>query len=191
MRQGEILALRWHDINLDTRGLQVRHSLRLQGGAFVFSEPKTKYGKRKIILNPEMVDLLRAHRKRQLSERLVAGAAWNDQNLVFCNEVGQPLDGISLYRWAFKRILRNADLPDIRFHDLRHTAATLLPLTNLSPKVVSEMLGHASIGITLDTYSHVQPSMQEDAAAAMRSMLWGIPSQAEPASGERAGGRTE
>jgi integrase len=191
MRQGELLALHWHDLDLDAGTLQVRFSVRLQQGSFVFSEPKTKHGKRKIILSPEVVEVLRAHRVCQLQERLVAGTAWTDQDLVFCNESGAPLDGILVYRWPFRRVLHKAGLPQIRFHDLRHTAATLMLLTGVPAKVVSEMLGHATVAITLDTYSHVQPSMQENATAAMRSVLWGSRGGAPASGGANGGGNAK
>ena len=173
MRQGEILALHWNDLDLDQGVLQVRYSVRREGGRFVFTEPKTKHGKRKILLSPEVIEVLRSHRVRQLAERLTAGPAWADLDLIFCNECGHPLHCGNVGRLWFHKIIAKADLPRIRFHDLRHTAATLMLLTGVPTKVVSEMLGHATVAITLDTYSHVLPSMQENATAAMRSVLWG------------------
>jgi len=146
MRQGEILALHWNDLELDQGVLQVRYSVRREGGRFVFTEPKTKHGKRKILLSPEVLEALRSHRVRQLAERLTAGPAWADLDLVFCNECGHPLHCGNVGRFWFHKVIA---------------------------KAVSEMLGHASIAITLDTYSHVLPSMQENATAAMRSVLWG------------------
>lgn len=117
---------------------------------------------------------LHRHQARQLEERRVVGAAWEDRELVFCSHTGTPLIARNVVR-AFKSLLDKAALPDVRFHDLRHTCATLLLIARVNPKVVSEMLGHASVAITLDIYSHVIPDMQQDAAATMASLLTGSP----------------
>jgi integrase len=111
------------------------------------------------------------HRSRQEQERLAGGDIWQDLDLVFCDSVGGPLHGISLYRHQFIPLMRRAGVPLIRFHDLRHTSATLLLLEGVPVKVVSEMLGHASISITLDLYAHVLPDMQRDAARMMQRLL--------------------
>ena len=96
---------------------------------------------------------------------------WRENGLIFASEIGEPLDRHYITKHRFKPLLKRAGLPEIRFHDLRHTCATLLLSENVNPKVVSEMLGHASIAITLDTYSHVLPNMQESAAKAMEDAL--------------------
>ncbi len=101
------------------------------------------------------------------------GAAWEDNGLVFANEVGQPLDGTAVLRRSFYPLLERSDLPRIRFHDLRHTAATLLLGQGVHPKIVSEMLGHSQIAITLDLYSHVTPTMQRQAVEALEAALSG------------------
>jgi integrase len=173
MRQGELLALRWRDVDLEAATLQVRFSLRRQHDGFACTEPKTRQSRRKIVLSPPVVDALRAHRTRQAAERADAGPQWSEQHLVFCSATGGLLDGTNLTRTPFRALLKGAGLPAMRFHDLRHTAATLMLLKGVPTKIVSEMLGHASVAITSDTYSHVLPSMQEDAAAAMASVLWG------------------
>jgi integrase len=116
--------------------------------------------------------MLHRHQARQLAERDHVGAHWRELDLVFCNQTGGPLFARNLYR-SFQRLLEQAALPRVRFHDLRHTAATLLLSARVNPKVVSEMLGHATVAITLDIYSHVLPDMQQDAAAAMRNLLFG------------------
>jgi integrase len=121
---------------------------------------------------PEAVAALRAHRARQLEERLVVGAAWENRDLVFCTETGAPLNGISILRYSFYPLLKHAGIPKVRFHDLRHTTATLLLREGVHPKIVAELLGHASISITLDTYSHVLPDMMRHAAAAMGRALY-------------------
>src|SRR5260370_4752659 len=167
MRQGELLALRWRDADLDAGHVQVRSSVRKRPGRFIFTDPKTEHGRRKVALTALAIQALLQHRARQQLEQLAAGPAWSDGDLVFCNELGQPLIGINVTRHQYIPILKRAGLPLIRFHDLRHTAATLLLLQGVHPKIVSEILGHASITITLDLYSHVLPAMQKDATAAM------------------------
>jgi integrase len=119
------------------------------------------------------IDALRCHRVKQHAERLALGPAWQDMDLVFPNVLGGPMFPSNLIYNSFKPLLRRAALPPIRFHDLRHTAATLLLLQGVHPKVVSEMLGHASISITLDLYSHVWPTMQKDAVRRLDDLLSG------------------
>lgn len=174
MRQGELLALRYRDVDLDGGSLQVRYTLqKLVGGGWAFGEPKTARSRRRITLPETAIAALKEHRRRQLAERLAAGPIWQDggRGLVFVNPDGQPIDGIHLLRYRFLPILRQAGLPRIRFHELRHTAATLLLLQGINPKIVSELLGHSSVAITLDLYSHVLPDMQQQAAAAMDMVL--------------------
>jgi integrase len=173
MRQGELLGLRWDDVDLDGAKLAVRQSLQRQReGGLVFIEPKTARSRRTVLLSRLAVTALREHRRRQLADRLATGPAWEDRGLVFANATGGPLDP-SHQTHVFKDALRLAGLPAIRFHDLRHTAATLLLAQGVHPKVVSEMLGHTTITLTLDTYSHLVPVMHEQAAAAMDAMLSG------------------
>jgi integrase len=173
MRLGELLALRWKDVDLERDVLRVTATLkRDKEDQWVWTEPKTRRSRRQIALSPVAVAALRAHRARQREERLKVGAAWSDYGLVFCTEAGTPLYGGNVYR-AFKRLQARAGLPEIRFHDLRHTCATMLLAGRVNPKVVSEMLGHASVAITLDIYSHVLPDMQQDAAVVMGSLLTG------------------
>jgi integrase len=171
MRQGELLGLRWSDVDLDGARLTIRRSLQRQREAgLVFIEPKTSRSRRPIVLSQRAVTALRDHRKRQVQTRLAAGPRWQDQDLVFSVGDGGPLDP-SYQTAIFKEALRTAGLPPIRFHDLRHTAATLLLTKGVHPKVVSEMLGHATITLTLDTYSHLVPAMHGQAAAAMDDLL--------------------
>jgi integrase len=174
MRQGELLGLRWRDVDLDRGSLQVRTTLqKVRGQGLVFVEPKTSTSRRTITLSPSAVGALRQHRTRQLAERMACGPVWQDGDLVFPDPLGRPMDGIHLLRYEFVPLLKHAGLPAVRFHDLRHTAATLLLLQGVHPKVVQEMLGHATISITLDTYSHVLPNMHRDASMALEQMLWG------------------
>jgi integrase len=117
------------------------------------------------------VDALRAHLERQLAEIERAGDLYQDQGLIFPSQVGTPMNAKNLVDRSFKLLLELAGLPPIRFHDLRHTCATLLLSKNINPKIVSEMLGHTTVAITLDTYSHVLPNMQDHAATAMEDVL--------------------
>lgn len=182
MRQGELLALRWRDVDLEAGTLHLRGTLiYLAREGHRIGPPKTARSRRRLDLDPVAVGALRRHKARQAEERLAAGAwVWGHPShgapapdLVFTNEIGWPLDGGRLLRAYFRPLLERAGLPIIRFHDLRHIAATLMLLQGVSPKVASERLGHSSVGITLDRYSHVLPGMQADAAAAVSRALFG------------------
>jgi integrase len=172
MRQGELLALKWQDVELEAATLRVRATLQYTPAGFVFAEPKTAKSRRIVALPKTAVDALRRRRAQQATERTGAG---DDLNLVFPNTAGHPMDGKDLLRHRFRPLLQKAGLPPIRFHDLRHTAATLLLERGINPKIVSEMLGHADISITLGIYSHVTPHMQQQAAAAMDAALGDTP----------------
>ncbi|CCF84139.1 tyrosine-type recombinase/integrase [Nitrolancea hollandica] len=171
MRAGELYGLRWGDIDLSAGRLSVRRALQRQRDkGLVFVTPKTARSRRTIILSKWAVSMLREHRTRQLEQRLAAGPLWQDGDVVFCRAAGNPLDP-STETGTFSETLKRAGLPHIRFHDLRHTAATLLLAQGTHPKVVSEMLGHSSIALTLDTYSHLVPALHEQAAATMDSLF--------------------
>lgn len=170
-RQGELLAIRWRDADLDAGTLQVRGSLQRQPEGLAIVEPKTPGSRRQIALTRNAVEALRRHRVAQAKERLALGAAWEDNDFVFANEVGRPMDVRNLMRRSFLPLLKEAGLPRIRFHDLRHTAATLLMGQSVHAKVVAEMLGHSRISTTLDLYSHVTPTMQRQAAEALDRVL--------------------
>lgn len=176
MRIGELLALQWRDVDLDADVLQVRKTLRhhRKGGGWTMAEPNSKRSRRRIALSTTAVAALRAHRARQATERLALVPAWEDHDLVFPASTGMPMRANNLRRRSFRPLLAAAKLPPkTRLHDRRHTAATLLLLQNVHVKVVSEMLGHSSVALTLDTYSHVMPTMQQTAAQAMDSLLKG------------------
>jgi len=162
LRQGEILALRWQDVDLERGTITVIRSLR---GADT-GGPKSKTSRRSVVLFDETVDALRDHRTRQLQERLRVGTMWEDGDLVFPNEFGR-FQSPQRLRDRLKAILEGAGLPRIRFHDLRHSAATNWLKGNMHPKVASERLGHASVAITLDLYSHVTLGMQREAVDAI------------------------
>ena len=168
MRPGELLALKWDDVDLEAGVLSINRTLSMAGE---FAPPKTAKSRRRIQLTTGSAAALKAHRKRQLEERLRLTSLWQDQDLVFPSTVGTPLNHRNLSR-AFKDLLRRAELPEsTRLYDLRHTCATLLLSRNVHPKYVQELLGHASITLTLDTYSHVLPGMEGAAASAMEEAL--------------------
>jgi integrase len=142
----------------------------MTGHGFVEGEPKTARGKRTIMLPQFAVETLRRHHVSQLERRLAVGTAWVDRDLVFPDEHGDFLVPVTLLR-HFRRLLKELGFPLIRFHDLRHSAATLLLSMGVPAKVVQELLGHSTISITMDVYSHVLPSMQRDAMEKMDNFL--------------------
>jgi integrase len=176
LREGELLALRWEDVDLeaDRPAVLVRRTLtRGEEGRGWVVGASTKSGKgRRVRLTQHAASTLKDHRKRQLEERMRLAGLWQDQGLVFPNETGSLFNPSNLRNRSFKRIkARSGVREDLRFHDLRHTCATLLLGEGVNAKVVSEMLGHASITITLNIYSHVLPDMQDSAADAMEAAL--------------------
>ena len=172
LRSGEALGLRWDGVDVIEARLRVTQALQRQRGAgLVFVEPKTASSRRMVHASSRAIAALREHRRVQIEERLAAGPAWDDMGLVFCNEIGHPLDPSFVGR-QFHLALAKAGLPRLRVHDLRHTAATLLFERGVHPKVVQEMLGHSTIALTLDTYSHVTPALHREAATQM-DLLFG------------------
>lgn len=170
MREGELLGLRWRDVELAHGRLRVRHSLARIDGRLVLTEPKTTRSKRTIVLAGVAQEALRARRRLQLEERLRAGAEWVDMDYVFATTLGKPLDGVNVLH-AFQRHLARAGVPRRRFHDLRHSAATLLLVEGASPVQVMHLLGHSSISLTLGTYSHIVPHLEDDTASKMDDAL--------------------
>jgi len=171
MRQGELLALKWDDVDLERGVLRVRRTLTHANKSFVLGEPKTKNSRRTIRLTTGAVNALRMHLSRQLEEIEYMGSLYQPGGLIFATETGTIINPSNLRNRSFKPLLKGAGLPPIRFHDLRHTCATLLLSNDVNAKVVSEMLGHSSIRITLDIYSHLMPDMQEKAAKALEKAL--------------------
>jgi integrase len=159
------------DIDLSERTISVNRTLSAAKGGPVFGPPKTSRSRRKIFLSLKSVEALRRHRERQATEKEVLGNRWHDEDLVFCSVVGTPLSRHNLGSRSFKPLLQRANLPNIRFHELRHTCATLLLSKNVHPKLVQELLGHASISTTLDTYSHVLCGMSRVVAETMDNIL--------------------
>jgi integrase len=170
LRVGELLGLKWEDLELDAVTLRVRRTRSQARSGPTFTAPKNGKG-RSIKLTQWAVEALKVHKAGQNAERLKAGNLWRDNDLVFCTHIGKPLDFRNLATASFKPLLEKAGLPDIRFHDLRHTCATLLLSRGHHPKLVQELLGHASVAITLDRYSHVLPGMGDQTAAAMEAAL--------------------
>jgi integrase len=171
LRRGELLGLRWDDADLNRGTLRVGRALVREGGRHVVGETKTKRGRRRVNLTPRTVATLKAHRRRQLEHRVRLANLYEDYGLIFASENGTPLNPENLVKRSFKPLLRKAGLPEIRFHDLRHTCATLLLGRGVHPKIVQELLGHDTIAMTLDTYSHYLPSMGDQASGAMGDAL--------------------
>lgn len=171
LRIGEAIGLRWQDLDEHNGRLSIQRALqRQEGNGLVFVEPKSRQSRRTIHLSRLAQDALRRHRQMQAAEQLAAGPEWQEHGLIFTTTVGRPLDPNHVYV-SFQRALRRAGLPHIRLHDLRHTAATLLLADGVHPKLVQEMLGHSSITLTLDTYSHVTPALHAEVAARMDALL--------------------
>jgi integrase len=173
MRRGELLGLKWSDIDLENATVSVRRTLtRTDNGRRVtLGDPKTKRSRRTIRLTPQAVEALRVHLEKQLQEMEALGDRYGDQGLVFTTKAGTLINPSNLRQRSLMPLLKRAGLPHIRFHDLRHTCATLLLSKNVHPKFVQELLGHATIAITLDTYSHVLPGMGDQTARAMHDAL--------------------
>jgi integrase len=173
MRRGEILALKWQDIDFDQNTLQVRRIFtRSKGHRYVLAEPKTEKSRRSVILPSITVGLLKQHRMSQQQVKSEAGEYWQANDLVFCTALGTPLNPNKVLE-RFETVLKKAGLPHIRFHDLRHSAATMLLAMGVHPKVVQELLGHNQISMTMDIYSHVLPTMQKEAMGMMNDALQG------------------
>ena len=160
MRKGELLALRWRDVDLESGSLLVSGTLVRIEGDYRIEPPKSASGRRRIPLPPLAVEVLRAHRQRQLEQRLQAGPAWRDLDLVFCRPDGYYLNERSVLRW-YHELLERAGLPRHRFHDLRHTAATAGLTSGASLREISALLGHSRPSMTLDIYTHAVPGADE------------------------------
>ncbi len=170
MRQGEILGLRWKDIDFENNSLSIVQTLSHDGKSFN-SQAKTKTSLRSIILPNETLKILKDHQNMVLLEKQQNDILYIDNNLVVCTNIGTPCLPRNILR-TFYSLIKKAELPRIRFHDLRHTHATLLLKQGVNPKIVAERLGHSNIKITLETYSHVLPSMQTDSANKINKLLF-------------------
>lgn len=172
LRLGEGLGLRWDDVDLEARTLTVRKALQKVDSEFKLVEPKSDQSRRTLILPDFVVSSLRQHRATQNRERLASGSEWSDWNLVFTTAAGRPLDDSNVHH-AFRRLLDSAGLRSLRLHDLRHGCASLLLAKGVSPRVVMETLGHSQISLTMNTYAHVMPALQREAAEKMDEVLSG------------------
>ena len=171
LRRGEALALRWRNVDLLGSELQVvETAFKLGDGTYVVKEPKTPHSCRPVSLPPSLTLLLREYRADQQKYSEELGKRLRDDDFVFSCTDGSPLDPNTVTR-TFSKITKKAGLPHVRLHDLRHAHATLMLKAGVHPKIVSERLGHANIGITLDTYSHVLPGLQEAAAERFDKLL--------------------
>jgi len=170
LRLGEALGVQWRDVDLAKGELRVRQALQRQGNELKFVEPKSERSRRLVSLPAFAIEALKSHQSAQQGEQLLAGSKWVESGLVFTSTIGTPLDERNVRR-VFKALLKDADLPPMRLHDLRHTTATLLLAQGVHPRVVMETLGHSQISLTLDTYSHVLPGLQADAAKRMQEAL--------------------
>ena len=172
MRRGEGLALHWADVHLDEGYADVKYTLEYsKGGTYTFAPPKTERSRRRVPLNATAISALRRHRAQQLQQRLAMGEAWCDEDLVFTNTIGRPLRGNHILQRQFAPLLKQAGLPAIRLHDLRHSTASLLAHQGVHVTTVSRLLGHSSTSMTLDIYSHVFPDAQRDATAALDRLV--------------------
>jgi integrase len=170
LRRGEVLGLRWRDVDLDEGRLVVEQTLVAPRYVLAFSEPKTAQGRRSVDLDPETVSVLRAHRAQQARERLAFGRDYADSELVFRREDGTPVKP-ALFSEAFKTVAGRAGLLPIRLHDLRHTQVALLARAGVPAKVISERLGHHSAGFTLDNYGGTFPSQHREAAERFAALV--------------------
>ncbi|MDI6872498.1 MAG: tyrosine-type recombinase/integrase [Bacillota bacterium] len=171
LRRGELLGLRWQDVDLDVGTASVVMAMKRSG----LGSTKTRGSVRQIALSPSLVQALREHRAIQDEERKLWGPEWQEHGLVFTGDAGRPISPRNLVR-QFKLLLKKAGLPNsVRFHDLRHTHATLLFRKGVHPKAVQERLGHSSITVTMDTYSHILPTIQREAAVTADEALFGTP----------------
>lgn len=178
LRQGEILGLRWEDVDLERRTVTVRKQLQRIDRVPQLVDLKTRQSRRTINLPAPLVQQLRAHRAQQAQERLQLGQDWHDWGLVFCSTIGTPLEPRNLVR-LFKAHLQRAGLPDVRFHDLRHSCASFLIAQGVNPRIVMETLGHSQIGLTMNTYAHVFLDAQRQAAEAMERLFPGTEASAD------------
>ena len=175
LRQGEALGLRWPDVDLDAGTVTIQRSLQRFDGEWCFPEPKTTRSRRTVPLPGPVITALREHRARQHQERLRLGPAWQGQtwgDLVFADEAGGPLSGFHVSR-RFKALLAVAGLPEMRYHDLRHGAASLMAAQGVPARVAMEILGHSQISTTMNIYAHVAPELGRDAADRIGAALWG------------------
>jgi integrase len=170
MRQGELLGLRWDDVDLDACVLHVRHQMQRIGGKLVLTQPKTERSRRTIALPELVIEALRWHRTVQLRERLLAGSRWQENRLIFSSGIGTGMDG-SYIAHQFGKIIKDAGLRRVRFHDLRHGCAALLIHEGVDLRGIMDLLGHSSIAVTGDIYGHMSHERRRVIAGVMDHAL--------------------
>jgi integrase len=170
LRQGELLGLRWQDVDLEAGTLRIEQTIKAVRNKLVIQSPKTRRSRRTLPLPPYVVEHLHRHRVRQLEEQLLAGKRWQEHDLVFASSVGTPIQPRNLLR-AFHQLLAHAGLPRMRFHDLRHSCATLLAAQGVPPRVAMEILGHANISTTMNIYTQVLDDSTRQALFGMGTLL--------------------
>lgn len=172
MRLGEILALRWKDVDLERKVLRVTATLSYLGGEFTFPQPKTYRARRSLDLPVFVIEYLRRRRSTQSEQKMRVRDVWSDYGVVLSDEIGEPLAPWSVSA-DFRRLISELELPRTRFHDLRHAHATQLLAAGEHPKIVSERLGHSSVAFTMDTYAAVIPTMGRSAADTADTLFGG------------------
>lgn len=171
LRKGEVIGLRWDDVDIDACTLSITGAVHRQEGKLARSAPKSPSSMRTLAVPAVLVVLLKQHRERRAQERALPGSRWREHSLVFPSEVGTPIKPRNLSR-HFKTVLKRAGLPlERRFHDLRHSCATLLIVQGVHPRVVMEILGHSQIAVTMNTYGHVLPDTHRDATDRVSSLF--------------------
>jgi integrase len=176
LRQSETLGLRWSDVNMDAGSLSIQRTLQRVNGEFTFFPPKTARSRRTVSMPGPVALALRQHMTRQLGERAAVGATWEGETwgaLVFSDELGRPLTAFHVSR-RFKKLLEIARLPTMRYHDLRHGAASLMAAQGVPARVAMEILGHSQISTTLNIYTHIAPELQKEATEKVASALWPV-----------------
>jgi integrase len=157
-------------VRFNARQIHVRVSLQRVNGEVLLVEPKSAKGRRTVVMPDVVVQALKAHRVDQLEQRLLAGHRWTEGGVVFTTRTGRPLEPSNMTK-MFKAVLKQAGLPDVRFHDLRHTAASFLLAMGVDPRTIMQTLGHSQISLTLNTYAHVLPVLQQEAANRIDHLL--------------------
>jgi integrase len=171
MRISELIGLKWDDLDWERNSIRVRRQLlRFKGGGFEFTKPKSKSGSRTILIGENTMEELKKHREKVMSTQLDFGENWKDLNLIFPTRVGTPIVSQNLRR-GFRKVLQVSGLPKIRFHDIRHTAASLMLNYGISVLIVSRRLGHSKPSITLDVYGHLIPSKDEEATVLLDELI--------------------
>jgi integrase len=172
LRKGELLGLRWTDIDFDAGTLRVRQALQRVGGRLLLVEPKTSLSRRTVPVPTATLAALRSRRAQQDEEQLAAGTAWVQSGLVFTTHIGRPIDPRNLSR-SWYLIRERAELGPVRVHDLRHSCASFMLAAGASPRTVMKTLGHSQIGLTMNTYTHVLPDLERTAVDAAADTIFG------------------